>query len=87
MRVEGGDIADSVAAMSRLGETTADLHLALASGAGSDFSPEPIGASDIQRWRQAIREEVRIAAEALSKRQIRVDASPLLHRADEVIHQ
>jgi trehalose synthase-fused probable maltokinase len=82
--LDGGETIDSVAAMARLGETTADLHLALASGTERDFSPEPISAADIQRWRHAIRDEVRVAAEALSKRQIGVDAYPLLHRADGI---
>src|SRR5207249_2964099 len=50
--LDGGSIAESVEAMARLAQTTAELHLALASGSG-DFSAEPIGAQDLEIWRQA----------------------------------
>src|SRR5712691_4237636 len=44
--LDGGSMAESVAAMARLAQATAELHLALASGSG-DFSAEPIGAQDL----------------------------------------
>jgi maltose alpha-D-glucosyltransferase/alpha-amylase len=37
-----------------LGRLTAELHLALASGAEPDFAPEPIGADDVESWRDGI---------------------------------
>ena len=40
--LDGADARESVEAMTRLGQTTADLHVALANGSG-DFSAEPIG--------------------------------------------
>jgi maltose alpha-D-glucosyltransferase/alpha-amylase len=81
--LDTGDMAESVAAMAHLGQTTADLHLALASGAG-DFSPELIGADDVLTWQHAIHAEVHAAAEALARRQIEVDAPTLLQRADGI---
>ena len=81
--LEGGDPAESVGAMARLGQTTGDLHLALASGTG-DFAAEPISDIDIGDWRQAIHDEVQLAAEGLAKRDIQVDGAALLKRADGI---
>jgi maltose alpha-D-glucosyltransferase / alpha-amylase len=81
--LDGTDMAESVAAMARLGQTTAELHLALASGTG-DFSAEPIGHRDLEWWRRAIHAEVRAAADALARRNIEVDADALLRRADGI---
>jgi maltose alpha-D-glucosyltransferase/alpha-amylase len=81
--LRGVDPAESIASVARLGQTTADLHLALASGA-HDFTPEPISADDVAAWRNAIREEVSLASEALRQRGIAVDLRALLHRADGV---
>lgn len=81
--LDGEDMAESVERMGRLGQTTADLHLALASGSG-DFSAEPIAASDLAGWRQAIRDEVRAAADGLHRRQIEVDAAALMRRAEGI---
>ena len=78
--LEGADMAESVAALARLGRTTADLHLALASGTG-DFATEPISASDVEGWQRAIEDEVRLAAEALGHRGIAVDSTGLTRRA------
>ncbi len=40
----------------RLGATTADLHAALASGAGvAGFAPEPVTAADLRAWEEAFR--------------------------------
>jgi trehalose synthase-fused probable maltokinase len=79
----GEPMADSVDAMARLAQTTAELHLALAGG-GGDFLAEPIGAQDLELWRQAIHDEVLTATEALARRNISVDAAALLARADGV---
>jgi len=79
----GEPTVDSVDAMARLAQTTAELHLALAGGSG-DFLAEPIGSQDLDLWRQAIHEEVQTATEALAQRNISVDAAALLARADGV---
>jgi maltose alpha-D-glucosyltransferase/alpha-amylase len=81
--LEGGDPTDGICAMGRLGQTTADLHLALASGSG-DFAAETITAADVVQWRAAIHEEVRSAVEGLTRRQVTVDTAALLRRADGV---
>jgi trehalose synthase-fused probable maltokinase len=81
--LDGEDMADSVDAMARLAQTSAELHLALASGTG-DFSAEPIGVRDVELWRQAIHDEVGMAADALARRAIEVDAAALLRRADAI---
>ena len=81
--LDGGSLAESVDAMARLGQTTAELHLALASGSG-DFSAELIGTQDLVLWRQAIHDEVRTAAHALAQCNIDVDARALLQRADGI---
>jgi trehalose synthase-fused probable maltokinase len=79
--LDGADPSESVQAMQRLGETTAELHLALASGTG-DFSAEPIAPSDLGAWLEALEEEVRTAARALARQAIQVDTAALLRRAD-----
>jgi len=81
--LDGTDMTDSVAVMARLGQTTAELHLALASGS-NDFAAEPIDVQDIDQWRHAIHAEVRSAAHALGRRHIDVDADVLLRRADGI---
>jgi trehalose synthase-fused probable maltokinase len=83
--LDGADMAQSVDAMSRLGLTTAELHLALASGSG-DFSAELITSEDISLWRGAIHDEVGKTVSALARRQITVDATALLRRADGLAH-
>jgi trehalose synthase-fused probable maltokinase len=80
---EGADARESVAAMTRLGQTTADLHVALANGTG-DFSAEPIGDSDVAQWRQAIVDELDAAADALTQRKITLDTQKLRRRADGI---
>jgi maltose alpha-D-glucosyltransferase/alpha-amylase len=41
--------------MSQLGRRTAEMHLALSSAGGlKDFTPEPIGPSDVRRWTEEI---------------------------------
>jgi trehalose synthase-fused probable maltokinase len=81
--LDGAEPCASVAAMARLGQTTADLHVALASGAG-DFAAEPIRADDIARWRQAILAEVQSAVAGLARRNITLDSRPLVRRAEGV---
>ena len=82
--LDGADIADSVEPIARLGQTTAELHLALASGSG-EFSAERIDADAIEVWRQAIYAEVRAASDALVRRDIQVDTEGLLRRADGIV--
>ena len=79
--LEGADSSESVEAMAGLGQTTAELHLALASGTG-DFSAEPIADSDIAAWLRAVEDEVRLATEALARQAIHVDTATLLRRAE-----
>ena len=81
--LEGQDMTDSVAATARLGQTTAELHLALASGRG-DFSAERISAQDVELWQHAIHREVSDVADALARRQIQVDARTLRKRASGI---
>ena len=81
--LDGESLAESVDAVARLGQTTAELHLALASGSG-DFSAERIDARDLEVWRQAIHDEVRTAADALAQRTIAVETRVLLLRADGI---
>jgi trehalose synthase-fused probable maltokinase len=78
--LDGADTRASIEAMARLGQTTAELHIALASGTG-DFSAEPIQDSDVAQWRQAIVDEVESAVDALARRNIAVDKQWLLRRA------
>ncbi|HYY89548.1 MAG TPA: hypothetical protein VFA49_12185 [Chloroflexota bacterium] len=81
--LEGDDPSDSVRSMARLGQTTADLHVALSRGAG-DFSPEPVSDMDIAAWREAITSEVRLAADALAARGLSVDTAGLVCRAEGI---
>jgi trehalose synthase-fused probable maltokinase len=82
--LDGGPMSESIDALARLGRTTAELHVALASGDG-DFAAEPVDASDVELWRRAIHDEVRAAVEALKSRRIDVgDEAALLARADGI---
>ena len=74
-------MAESVDAIARLGQTTADLHLALASGP-DDFSAELITVEDITLWKAAIHNEVGQMVTALARRLINVDTTALLRRTD-----
>lgn len=47
----GDSAAEVLPQLHALGTTTADLHLALASGGEPAFAPEPIAAADLARWR------------------------------------
>jgi trehalose synthase-fused probable maltokinase len=82
--LDGADQRESVEAMTRLGQTTADLHVALAHGTG-DFSAEVIQDSDVTRWRQAIVDEAQAAIDALGRlRHIALETESLLRRADGI---
>ena len=79
--VDGGDIRPSLEAARRLGSTTAELHLALASGAGA-FAAERITQHDIAEWTRSVEEEVDLTHHALSHRGIQVDVRALAHRVE-----
>jgi trehalose synthase-fused probable maltokinase len=81
--LDGAAFDESIASIERLATTTADMHIALASGNG-DFSREPITADDVSNWRDDIHAEINAAAEGLARHSINVDAAALLHRADGV---
>jgi predicted trehalose synthase len=73
----GQAVEAAVEPIRRLGQVTADLHLALASDASLPrFAPEPIHTHDVATWRTTLETEVRQAL-----RQMRLDAQPLLARA------
>lgn len=74
--LSGGEIRASIDAARRLGATTAELHLALASGSG-EFSAETITSDDVAAWTTSVEEEVRLTVEALSRKGIDVDAGAL----------
>jgi trehalose synthase-fused probable maltokinase len=81
--VDGADMEESVERIALLARTTADLHLALASGDG-DFSPEVIDADDTTAWREAVIVELDTALTALAARDISVDTSGLHADADGI---
>jgi maltose alpha-D-glucosyltransferase / alpha-amylase len=60
----------SLRAIERLGEVTAELHVALASDASDPaFAPEPIAPADVARWSSAVRarlDEARAALEGVA---------------------
>lgn len=65
----GGPAPGVLDAMRRLGETTADMHLALASGAGAPgFEPEPATAPDFGGWKHAHLERAGRVLELLEAR-------------------
>lgn len=66
-RLAQGDPA--LAALRRLGERTAALHLALATPTDDPaFAAEPIGRADVTAWQEAIRRQVAAARAALAPR-------------------
>ena len=82
---EDGELGPAIQPLGRLGEVTAELHLALASGGpGSGFEAEPITAADLAQWRDAIHAEIEHAARALAERQVHLDLAALLERADRI---
>lgn len=81
--LEGASFDDSLSAISRLAETTAEMHVALAGG-DADFAPERVSAADVASWREAIHAEVHAAVDGLAARGIDIDAARLLDRADGI---
>ena len=81
--LDGASFTESLGAIARLGRTTAELHLALASGSG-DFAAEPISDADVLLWRIRILEEVHAAEAALNGRGIAVDAADLTRRTEGI---
>jgi trehalose synthase-fused probable maltokinase len=79
----GADRTESINSMRRLASTTAELHVALAHGAG-DFSSEAIDDTDVRTWHAAVVDELRYAANALRHRSIQVDEARLRGRADGI---
>ncbi|MBV9895951.1 MAG: sugar phosphotransferase [Chloroflexi bacterium] len=80
--LDGADAAASLEAVRRLGATTAELHLALATNTGdSAFAPEPVAPTDVDQWLRAIEDDVRATANALRQRGTDVDEAALLRRA------
>ena len=82
--LDGADPAESLQAIRRLGGTTAELHVALASGDGPDFVPEVISRQDVDAWCATLEQEVRSTVDALAARSIRLDDSVLCERAADI---
>jgi maltose alpha-D-glucosyltransferase/alpha-amylase len=80
--LDGADSVESLAAVRRLGATTAEMHVALASGEDPDFAAEPISSADISAWLASTRDEVRHTLNALTAQGIEVDAIELMRRID-----
>jgi maltose alpha-D-glucosyltransferase/alpha-amylase len=79
-----------VASLRRLGEVTAELHLALASVDEPAFAPQPIGPADVRAWRIALTTLARRALAALHGRlstlpdDVRLLAASVLARSGDV---
>src|SRR5262249_8038009 len=54
--------------MQQIGRRTAELQLALASGADPAFAPDPIGPDDLQTWTRALSEQAELQFDLLSRR-------------------
>ncbi len=67
--LEGAPISETLPAIRRLGTTTAELHLALASGTG-DFGAEPITAADVEAWSGSLDGELGVALDALERHHV-----------------
>jgi maltose alpha-D-glucosyltransferase / alpha-amylase len=78
--LDGASSVESLQAVRRLGATTAELHVALASGDG-EFTPELISGADVDGWLVALEVELRVTADALSARGVDVDLEALAERA------
>jgi maltose alpha-D-glucosyltransferase / alpha-amylase len=74
------DIAHSLASIRALGATTAQLHVALASGT-LEFAAERISAEDVHGWRQSLTTEIEVALDALAAHHVAVDSHALRERA------
>jgi trehalose synthase-fused probable maltokinase len=82
--LQGADPGASVSAMRRLGQTTAELHLALAAGQDAAFVAEPISPDDVTRWRSSLEWEVRDTVDALARTGLTIDGTALARRADGI---
>jgi maltose alpha-D-glucosyltransferase / alpha-amylase len=77
--------------MQQIGRRTAELQLALASGADPAFAPDPIGPDDLQTWTRALSEQAELQFDLLSRRRAdlpepaRVAAEALLDRRSEAL--
>jgi trehalose synthase-fused probable maltokinase len=78
--LDGADVAESLSFVRRLGSTTAELHVALASGS-HEFAPERISADDVDVWRQSLETELGVTVAALSGRHAQIDGRGLHERA------
>jgi maltose alpha-D-glucosyltransferase / alpha-amylase len=77
--------------MQQIGRRTAELHLALGSGAEPEFAPEPITAEDLQAWTQALVGEAEHQFGLLARRRAdlpepaRIAAEALLDHRSEAL--
>jgi maltose alpha-D-glucosyltransferase/alpha-amylase len=78
--VDGDDLDATLPSIHRLGATTAELHIALASGT-DDFAAEPISPNDLQVWQASLDTEIGVAIEALAAHHMTVDSRMLRERA------
>jgi trehalose synthase-fused probable maltokinase len=78
--LDGAAIETTLPSIQRLGATTAELHVALASGTDA-FGAETIGRPQVNAWLASLVDEVHLVARALSTRNVDVDESALVDRA------
>ncbi|MBV9578760.1 MAG: sugar phosphotransferase [Chloroflexi bacterium] len=78
--VDGAPGAESLRAIARLGTTTGELHVALASATG-EFAPEPISAADLQVWQASLEAEIGLVTDALAAHAVALDPRLLRERA------
>jgi maltose alpha-D-glucosyltransferase/alpha-amylase len=77
--------------MQQIGKRTAELQLALGSGAEPDFAPEPISADDLQGWTEALAHDADRQFELLARRRsdlpepARIAAEALLDHRSEAL--
>ncbi len=77
--------------MQQIGKRTAELQLALGSGAEPDFAPEPIRADDLQGWTEALAHDADRQFELLARRRsdlpepVRIAAEALLDHRSEAL--
>jgi trehalose synthase-fused probable maltokinase len=81
--VDGADMTANIASMAELARTTADLHLALASGT-DEFAAEVIDERDTTAWLDAIVAELETASAALQAAGVIIDTWRLREHADGI---
>ncbi|HEY1298649.1 MAG TPA: hypothetical protein VGJ60_36675 [Chloroflexota bacterium] len=74
------DVLQTLPYVKRLGETTGELHVALASGF-DDFAPEVISSADVDVWTASLDAEIQMVVDALTARDISMDSRLLRRRA------